>query len=85
MADDPRIQQLLDELLDSRVTPEQVCGPCPELLPVVRDRWLQVCRLRADLDAMLPATGDPSPRPPEAPVLPPIEGYEVKAVLGHHA
>jgi hypothetical protein len=68
MPDDPRVQQLLDELLGSHATPEQVCGSCPELLPVVRDRRLQVCRLRADLDALLPPTGDPTPRPPEAPV-----------------
>ena len=33
MPDDPRVQQLLDELLDSQATPEEVCGSCPELLP----------------------------------------------------
>jgi serine/threonine-protein kinase len=82
MTDDPRIQQLLDELLDSHATPEHVCGAYPELLPVVRARWQQVCRLRADLDALLPPTGDPSPRPPERPALPQISGYEVEGVLG---
>jgi serine/threonine-protein kinase len=42
MSDDPRVQQLLDELLDAHATPEEVCAMCPELLPVVRDRWLQM-------------------------------------------
>ena len=37
--DDPRVQALLEELLDSNATPEQVCADCPELLPVVRARW----------------------------------------------
>ena len=36
MTDNPRMQQLLDELLDSRATPEEVCGSYPELLPEIR-------------------------------------------------
>src|SRR5262249_26863534 len=92
--DDPRVQQLLDELLDSHATPEDVCGSCPELLPVVRDRWQELRRLRADLDALLPAPpeptldapasppGDPPPQPPDGKTLPQIPGYKVGAVLG---
>jgi serine/threonine-protein kinase len=86
MADDPRVQQLLDELLDSQATPEEVCGSCPELLPVVRDRWRQMCRLRADLDALFPTPPDPAETPPALPpagaALPQIPGYAVEAVLG---
>ena len=33
MPDEPRVQELLDELLDRQATPEEVCGACPELLP----------------------------------------------------
>src|SRR5215472_3467678 len=77
MTDDPRVQQLLDELLDSHATPEEVCGSCPELLPVVRNRWRQMRRLRADLDALFP----PQDEPDEVP-LPRIPGYEVEGVLG---
>ena len=33
MTDNPRLRQLLDELLDSHATPEEVCASCPELLP----------------------------------------------------
>ena len=63
MADDPRVQQLLDELLDSDASPEEVCESCPELLPVVRHRWRQMHRLQADLDALFPAPDDLSPWP----------------------
>jgi serine/threonine-protein kinase len=82
MSDDPRVQQLLDELLDSHATPEEVCGAYPELLPVVRNRWRQMRRVRADLDALFPPSGEAPPRPPEGTALPQIPGYEVEAVLG---
>jgi hypothetical protein len=55
MTDNPRLRQLLDELHDSHATPEEVCRSCPELLPEVRARWLAVCRVRAELDALFPA------------------------------
>ena len=48
MSDDSRVQQLLDQLLDSDSSPEEVCESCPELLPIVRERCAEVCRLRAD-------------------------------------
>jgi serine/threonine-protein kinase len=82
MSDDPRVQQLLDELLDSHATPEVVCVSCPELLPEVRERWRQMCRVRADLDALFPLPGEPTPQPPVGAALPRVPGYEVEAVLG---
>jgi len=60
MSDDPRIEQLLDVLLDPQATLERVCASCPELLPVVRERWRWVCRLRPDLDAIFPPPEDPT-------------------------
>src|SRR5262245_33988692 len=54
MPDEPRVQELLAELLDRQATPEEVCGVCLELLPVVRERWRQICRARAELDALFP-------------------------------
>ena len=39
MDGDPRVRQLLEELLDSEQTPEEVCHHCPELLPEVHRRW----------------------------------------------
>src|SRR5262245_39872516 len=82
MTDDPRVQQLLDELLDSHATPEEVCGSCPELLPVVRNRWRQMRRLRADLDVLFPPSDQPTPQPHKGMALPQIPGYEVEAVVG---
>ena len=83
MPDDARVQELLDELLDREATPEEVCGACPELLPVVRHRWRQICRARAELDALLPVWPNGSPPTPEELPLPEVPGYEVEAVLGH--
>ena len=86
MTDNPRLQQLLDELLDSQATPEEVCASCPELLPEVRARWRKMCRLQADLDALFPASPEQGTSPPALPpagtALPQVPGYEVEGVLG---
>jgi Flp pilus assembly protein TadD len=86
MTDNPRMQQLLDELLDSQATPEDVCRSCPELLPALRARWRQMCRVRAELDALFPTPPEPGENEPSLPqegtALPRISGYEVEAVLG---
>src|SRR5258708_25677462 len=81
MTDDPRVQQLIDELLASTATPEEVCKSYPELLSVVRKRWRRVRRLSADLDALVPPADDALP-PPQGSELPQVPGYEVEAVLG---
>src|SRR5262245_55431674 len=86
MTSDQRVQQLLDDLLDSQSTPEEVCDSCPELLPEIRERWRQLCRVQAELDAMfptliVPGAVLPDPSSGESP-LPQIPGYRVEAVLG---
>jgi hypothetical protein len=83
MPDGPRVQELLAELLDRQATPEEVCVACPELLPVVSGRWRQICRARAELDALLPIWphGSLPTMPPEE-VLPQVPGYEVESILG---
>jgi tetratricopeptide (TPR) repeat protein len=85
MPDDPRVQELLDELFDREATPEVVCGACPELLPAVHERWRQICRARAELDSLFPVWphGIPPTMPPEELPLPQVPGYDVDAVLGH--
>ena len=88
MTDDPRVQQLLDRLLESNATPEEVCASCPELLPVVRKRLRQMRRVLADIDALFPPPTEPTPPPHDATpphgeaALPRIPGYAVEAVLG---
>src|SRR5271168_3017298 len=84
MSDERRVQELLDELSDRKATPEEVCGACLELLPVVRERWRQICRARDELDALLPISPHgslPTPTWEDLP-LPQVTGYEVEAVLG---
>jgi serine/threonine-protein kinase len=85
MTDDPRVWQLLEQLLDSDTTPEVVCASYPELLPVVRERWRQMRRLDADLDALFPSQDEPIPQLPKWPALPQVPGYEVEALLGRGA
>jgi serine/threonine-protein kinase len=79
------VQQLLDDLSDRDTTPEEVCGLCPDLLPIVRARWQQMCRARAELDVLLPfqTTRNGSTQQLEDQSLPQVPGYEVDAVLGH--
>ena len=54
MSDEPRVRQLLDEILDSDRTPEEICADCPDLLTQVRQRWEKVRRMEAQLDVLLP-------------------------------
>jgi serine/threonine-protein kinase len=87
MSEESRVQQLLDEILDSERTPEEVCADCPELLAEVRKRWKQIRIMEAELDAMFPTprpdcgADTPAPWNPDA-ELPRIPGYHVEAVLG---
>jgi serine/threonine-protein kinase len=87
MADEPRVQNLLDEIFDSNRTPEELCVDCPELLPEIRQRWQQMCLVEAELEALFPTPGSNPNADTLAPwypdvELPQIPGYEVEAVLG---
>src|SRR5262245_5499463 len=85
MSVNPRVRQLLDQLIDSGATPEYVCRSCPEFLPEVRARYRQMCRVRAELSAMFPPGPVLETSPPplqENGVLPRVTGYEVEAILG---
>jgi len=41
-----RVLELLEEMLDSKPTPEEACVECPELLPLVRERWARCAASR---------------------------------------
>ena len=60
MAGDPRVHQLLEEVLESQRTPEEVCRDCPELLPEVRLRWERLESIQARIGALLPAASTAS-------------------------
>jgi serine/threonine-protein kinase len=88
MAGNPQVLGLLEEMLDSGKTPEEVCRGCPELLPEVRRRWQAFRLIDAQVGALLPGLGEAtdagvgaSESPPAG--LPQVSGYEVEAVLGH--
>jgi serine/threonine-protein kinase len=87
MDGDPRVRQLLEELLDSEQTPEEVCRHCPELLPEVDLRWRRKRDCDAELDVLFLAPeprspfGSPSSTPSSA-EPPRIPGYEVLDVVG---
>jgi eukaryotic-like serine/threonine-protein kinase len=90
MPDEARILELVQEVLDSNSTPENVCVDCPELLPEVRKRWNRVRRMDSELAAIFPVTDSTFPRAAKekrafhpSGELPKILGYEVEAVLGH--
>jgi serine/threonine-protein kinase len=87
MAGNPQVLGLLEEMLDSGRTPEEVCRDCPELLPEVRRRWEDFCHIDAAVGALLPGLrtrrdGDAAAPTPPAADLPQVPGYEVEAVLG---
>ena len=85
MTDDPRVERLLEELLESGGSPEEACRSCPELLPQVRADLQRLRRLEHEIDAIFPSTVPPEAARPVALAtaeLPRIRGYEVQAVLG---
>lgn len=86
MSDESRIRQLLEETLDSRRTPEEVCAEAPELLWQVRERLRRLKGVEAQLDAIFPPSNAAVSRRSrllaDSDPLPQIPGYEVEAVLG---
>src|SRR5688500_3253215 len=88
MSDDSRISELVEEVLTSGRTPEEVCADFPELLWEARERWRRCRLIEAQIDTLFPTSGLGAkvhagrPRRPNT-KLPQIPGYEVEAVLGH--
>jgi serine/threonine-protein kinase len=88
MAGNPDVFALLEEMLDSGRTPEEVCRECPELLPEVRRRWQAFRLVDGSLAALFPdpekTSGADATQPVPHPAdLPQVPGYRVEALLGH--
>src|SRR5580658_8100732 len=87
MAHDSRVAQLLDEIFDERVTPEEACRDHPELLEEVRKQWQRMIAVQAKLEARFPSASayaeTLSQISPPVTSLPPIAGYEVEGVVAH--
>jgi hypothetical protein len=88
MASKPDVFALLEEMLDSGRSPEEVCRDCPELLAEVRQRWRTFRLVDGSLAALFP---DPEETPsgadanvavPHPVELPQVPGYRVEALLG---
>lgn len=62
MSGDPRVLGLLEEILYSDKTPEDVCreAAAPELLPEVRRRWQEFQLIDAQVRTLLPGLVSPS-------------------------
>ncbi len=87
MAEDARLRRLVEEALDSGLSPEQLCRDCPELLPELKSRLAAIRRVDAQVDALFPSpTSTPSTESQPVSLvddeLPQIPGYEIEAVLG---
>jgi eukaryotic-like serine/threonine-protein kinase len=87
MAGNPDVLELLEEMLDSGRTAEEVCRDCPELLPEVRRRWKAFRLVDGSLAALFPdpektAGPDAVVAVPHPTDLPQVPGYRVEAVLG---
>ena len=54
MTDEIRIRELLEKVLESGRTPEEVCAELPELLPVIRRRLRQIRRVEQEVWAIFP-------------------------------
>src|SRR5262245_685980 len=80
MVDDRRIQALVEEIVDSGRSPEEVCRAYPALLPAVLEGLRRLRAFEGELAAMFPTHGHDR-TPPDAEV-PDIPGYVVLGLLG---
>ncbi|HRW55397.1 MAG TPA: serine/threonine-protein kinase, partial [Phycisphaerae bacterium] len=87
MPDDPRLRAIIEELLETGASPDDVCRDCPELLNEVRVRLRRLRQVESQIDALFPpferthvSEGrfdiSAEERTPEVP------GYRIEGVLG---
>jgi tetratricopeptide (TPR) repeat protein len=88
MTANPRVDELLEHILDAQCTPEEACAQSPELLAEVRERWKHFQLIDEQLDLFFPSTPPEALRDTSDAVhaddarLPQIDGYNVQRVLG---
>ena len=86
MTDNQRILQLLENLMDSGASPEEVCSEYPQLLPDLRAQWNQCQRIDAQIDELFGSSqvsdGNSSDLSDSETDLPHVPGYYALAVLG---
>lgn len=86
MLHDERIDELIEVILETGRTPEEVCADAPELLTEVRTRVRKLKVVQAQVDSLFPpseaATHAYDAAPDVEVVLPTIPDHEVQSVLG---
>src|SRR5580765_8260868 len=83
MAVNSDVQALIEEMIDSSRSPEDVCRDRPELLAEVRKRWAAFRRVDGALAALFPDSGVcAAVAAAHAADLPQIPGYQVLGELG---
>src|SRR5262249_41251932 len=89
MASNPQMLGLLEEMLHSGKTPEEVCrdAGAPQLLPEVRRRWQDFQLIDEQVRALLPGlatrpAADSIMHEPAPGDLPHVPGYEILGICG---
>src|SRR5947209_6853896 len=84
MPDDPRVQGLIEEMLESGRRAEDVCRDMPELLPHVIEGWRRLRALELKIGALFPDTESVDEEAIRSSLagLPQVPGYELMSVLG---
>src|SRR5262245_52008658 len=85
MDDQPRIRELLEQILASECTPDEACRESPHLLPLVRERLERLRSIEAEVAAVFPVTEEAREVPRLAPIggaPPTIPGYDVQELVG---
>jgi len=67
------VQRLLEELLESGRSVDDVCAAHPELLKQVRQHWRRLRSVQAKVEELFPAGGGPAAAPHPAPPAIPRE------------
>ena len=89
MASNPQVLELLEEMLNSGKTPEEVCRDCLELLPEVRQRWQEFQLIDVQIRTLLPGLGtgphaSTTAPPGSVPAVPAAFGRYPAAALPAH-
>jgi len=83
MGNERQVEQFLEELLNSDRTPEEVCSDCPDLLPLVRQRWQRIRIFQHRVRVVFPKSTTIARHGVSSDdYLPKIPGYEIQEVLG---
>lgn len=87
MPHDAQINALVEDILETQRTPEEVCAQQPELLEAVRERLRQFKAVEAQIDSLFPTSAPRTrsshvPAPGNGAALPTIPNYEVLGILG---